>query len=204
MTQPQMQVQGAPVLPPLTLPRGEAEALRAAYEAAEVILEYGSGGSTMLAAAMTGKTLFSVESDLTWHRHMADLFRAVPPAAQVILHHADIGPTRDWGYPEDSHHAARWPGYAVSVWDRPDFRHPDVVLIDGRFRAACFLTTLFRISRPVTVLWDDYKVRESYHFVEDFCPLTGMVGRMAIFSARPTVIPAERLGLILKTFLRPQ
>lgn len=204
MTQPNLQVQGSPVVPPLSLPRGEAEALREAYQSARVILEYGSGGSTMLAAGMPGKTLFSVESDHAWHRHMAGLFRTTPPVAEVILHHADIGPTRDWGYPEGAHQMARWPGYAVSVWDRSDFRHPDVVLIDGRFRAACFLTTLFRITRPVTVLWDDYRARDSYHFVEDFCPMTGMVGRMAIFSAQPTAIPAEKLGLILTTFLRPQ
>ncbi|MFT3687461.1 hypothetical protein [Paenirhodobacter sp.] len=190
--------------PPLMLPPEEAEALRMAYDEAGVILEYGSGGSTVMAAQLPGKTVFSVESDPSWHRHLADLFRAAPPAAQVVLHHADIGRTRDWGYPDGTQNAARWPGYAVSVWDRLDFRHPDVVLIDGRFRAACFLTTLFRITHPVTVLWDDYKDRDRYHFVEDFCPLTGMVGRMAIFTAQPMAIPAEKLGLILTTFLRPQ
>ena len=55
-----------PQRPVLTLPPAEAEALRAAYAIADVILEYGSGGSTALAAEMPGKTVFSVESDAAW------------------------------------------------------------------------------------------------------------------------------------------
>lgn len=43
-------VEGAPAL---SFPPAEAEAVRRAY-AAEVVLEYGSGGSTVLAAAMPG------------------------------------------------------------------------------------------------------------------------------------------------------
>lgn len=193
----------APVRPVLTLPEAEAEAVRAAYAAAEVILEYGSGGSTALAAEMPGKTVFSVESDAKWLAGMRAWFAATPPAGRVELHHAKIGPTKEWAYPKTERQFRAWPGYALSVWDRPDFLHPDVVLIDGRFRAACFLTTLFRITRPVTILWDDYAGREQYHAMEAFCPLGGMVGRMAVFSAEPTVIEPAKLGQIIATYLRP-
>lgn len=189
---------------PIAMPHDEVGALRAAYESARVILEYGAGGSTRLAATMSGKTVFAVESDPAWIAELTAGFAETPPAARVVLHHADIGPTRAWGYPADRRRIGVWPLYAVSVWDRADFEHPDVVLIDGRFRAACFLTTLFRISRPVTVLWDDYADRPGYHFVEDFCPKARNIGRMAIFEASPMAIPAEKLGLILTTFLRPQ
>jgi hypothetical protein len=191
-----------PERPVLTLPPVEAEAVRAAYAGAEVILEYGSGGSTVLAAEMPGKTVFSVESDAAWLAGMQDWFAHNPPRAQVHLHHANIGPTREWGYPGSDASFRRWPSYPVSVWDLPEFRHPDVVLIDGRFRAACFLTTLFRITRPVRVLWDDYTGRPEYHAMEAFSPRTGTIGRMAVFDARPTQIPAEKLGLILTTYLR--
>ena len=190
------------VRPHLTLPGPEAEALRLAYARARVILEYGSGGSTALAAEMPGKMVFSVESDADWLAGLGRWFEANPPAAEVILHHAHIGPTRDWGHPASEASFRRWPLYSVSVWDRPDFKHPDVVLVDGRFRAACFLTTLFRITRPVTLLWDDYADRPAYHEMESFSPRTGMVGRMAIFELTPAAIPAERLGQILTTYLR--
>ena len=48
--------------PELTLPEAEAALLRETYDRAGVILEYGSGGSTVLAAEQPGKTVPSVES----------------------------------------------------------------------------------------------------------------------------------------------
>lgn len=190
--------------PVMTLPAAEADLLRAAYAKARVILEYGSGGSTEVAARLAEKTVFSVESNVDWLAGMRAWFRAQPPLGRVELHHADIGRVGNWGYPVDAAHIRDWPRYPLSVWDRADFVAPDVVLIDGRFRPACFLAVLFRSPRPVTVLWDDYRNRPQYHFVEDYCPLTGMVGRMAIFDVVPAAVPAEKLGQILTTFLRPQ
>lgn len=189
--------------PQLTLPEAEAAAVTAAYQQASVILEYGSGGSTVLAAELPGKTVFSVESDAGWAAMMQAWFAAHPPLADLRLHHADIGPTKEWGAPRTDAGFRKWPGYPVSVWDREDFLPPDVVLIDGRFRAACFLTTLFRTPRPVTLLWDDYTTRPSYHEMESFCPLVRTHGRMAEFHLTPAAIPAERLAQILTTYLRP-
>ncbi|MDP4033725.1 MAG: hypothetical protein Q8P60_12900, partial [Pseudorhodobacter sp.] len=78
--------------PIVTLPEVEAAALAAALRKAEVVLEYGSGGSTVMAADM-GKTVFSVESDAEWLDGMRQWFDRHPPKAEVVLHHADIGPT---------------------------------------------------------------------------------------------------------------
>ena len=54
-----------PDRPTLTLPEAEAALITAAYDKAEVILEYGSGGSTVLAADL-GKKVVAVESDRDW------------------------------------------------------------------------------------------------------------------------------------------
>ncbi|PYF12971.1 hypothetical protein C8J30_101355 [Rhodobacter viridis] len=189
--------------PKLTLPEAEAAALTEAYASAEVILEYGSGGSTAMGAEMPGKRIFSVESDADWLAMMRGWFDAHPPKAQLVLHHGDIGPTKEWGAPKDTAAFRQWPSYPIGVWDRPDFVQPDLVLIDGRFRAACFLTTLFRITKPVRLLWDDYTLRPGYHLMESFCPPVRTIGRMAEFHLTPTAIPAEKLGLILTTYLRP-
>lgn len=191
-----------PQRPEISMPASERRALAAAYAAADTILEYGAGGSTALAADMPGRTVFTVESDPVWVAGMQAWFAANPPAATVHLHAADIGPTRDWGHPADEAAFRRWPGYALSVWDRRDFRHPDVVLVDGRFRVACLLTTAFRIARPVTVLFDDYAGRRHYHGVEDFLRPAEMIGRMARFDLVPQTIPAERLGWVIKFFLQ--
>ncbi|EYD73688.1 hypothetical protein [Limimaricola hongkongensis] len=189
--------------PTLTLPETEARALRAGYEGAAAILEYGAGGSTAMAAEMPGKTVFSVEGDKAFIADLRRRFDAHPPAATVHLHHGDIGPTARWGQPADeAGHWRRFHRYPSSVWDRDDFVHPDVVLVDGRFRAACFLTTLFRITRPVRLFFDDYAERPTYHEVERYGAPVAMHGRMAEFALDPTPIPAGDLTWILETFTR--
>ena len=189
--------------PFLTLPEAEAEALAAAYRAANVVLEYGSGGSTVLAADM-GKTVLSVESDAQWCARMQDWFDAHPPKGTVTLHHADIGPTKKWGMPVGAEAFRSFPGYALSIWEHAAFQHPDVVLIDGRFRPACLLTTAFRITRPVKVLFDDYALRPAYHAIEEMFRPVAMHGRMAEFALSPTPVPVDRLSWVMGWFLKPR
>ena len=192
-----------PVRPELTLPLAEAEAVRAGFAQANVILEYGSGGSTVLAAELPGKVTFSVESDAEWLAKMQAYFTAFEPVSPVHLHFGDIGPTRAWGHPKDEVAFRKWPDYPMSVWALPGFLHPDLVLIDGRFRAACFLTCLFRSSKPMTVLWDDYIDRPFYHRVEELVKPAQIIGRMARFEILPTPLPIDRLAWVIETYLRP-
>lgn len=193
--------QAQAVRPVLTLPEAEAAWLRAAYGEARTILEYGSGGSTVMAAEMPGKTVFSVESDPDWAAAMAAWFAVNPPRSTVHLHPVDVGPTKEWGMPRTDKAIRRFPDYPLSVWDRPDFAHPDTVLIDGRFRAACFLTVLFRATAPVTVYFDDYVGRAPYHRVERYVTPAEIRGRMARFDITPQPIPPRDLPLILATYL---
>ncbi len=195
----------SPTRPELTMPEAESAALSAAYADAGVILEYGSGGSTVMAAEMPGKRVFAVESDAAWAQMVRDWFEVVPPAAgtSVDVIWADIGPTGDWGYPVGSD---GWQGYArypLAVWDRPDFRQPDVVLVDGRFRTGCAMAAAFRSTRPVTVLVDDYARRKHYHRVEKYLGTPAMTGRLARFDVVPMPVPAENLLEIIKMMTRP-
>lgn len=189
--------------PLLTLPAEEAAALHAAYQAAEVILEYGTGGSTLVAGDLPGRRFFAVESAAPWLARMQVWFQDHPPKAQVMLHHGDIGKTRDWGFPVDTRTAGRWSGYPLSVWDRPDFAQPDVVLIDGRFRLPCALTVLFRSTRPVTVLIDDYLDRPGYRRIETLVGAPVMAGRMAQFMFTPQALPAAQMSWILAAYANP-
>jgi len=189
--------------PVLTLPHAEAALVRAEYSAAQTILEYGSGGTTVFAAGLSGRRVYSVEADAAWAKKMADWFNINPPQGHVILHLADIGPTKDWSHPVDNRAFAQWPGYAISVWDRPDFTHPDVVLVDGRFRLACALTTLFRITRPVTVLIDDYIDRQGYKRIETLVGPPEMIGRIARFQISPQTMPPEHMHWIIPASSSP-
>lgn len=189
--------------PELTFPPVEAAALAAQYQRSAVILEYGSGGSTLMASDMTDKRIYTVESDRVWIDKLHAWYVGHPPASMPLLHHADIGPTRNWGYPTDESTFRLWPGYAQGIWDHRDFLAPDVVLVDGRFRLACLLTVALRTKKPLTVLVDDYIDRPSYHEAEMMFGPPEMIGRMARFDLKPGMIPMDRLRLVVDSHLRP-
>lgn len=186
-----------PFRPDLTFSEKEAALIRDLYCSAEVILEYGSGGSTVLASELSDKLIFSVESDRDWAlnlQHYIDV-QALPSPA--IIYYANIGPVGAWGRPVDTRKWQRFHHYPQDIWDQPYFRHPDVVLIDGRFRAACLAITRLKITRPVTVLFDDYVDRPAYHAVERLTGKPRIVGRMAVFELMPAQLTAESLGDVM-------
>jgi hypothetical protein len=174
----------------LTLPEAEAAFLRQHYTAGRTILEYGSGGSTVL-AAKAGCHVISVESDRVWAGRLAEHLAPISDKARV--HHADIGPTGAWGVPRRVNEFGKFHSYALSVWDRPDFQDPDLVLIDGRFRASCLVAVLLRAKRPTTVLFDDYLRRRYYHGVEKLARKEEVIGRMARFTVTPGPIPPDMM-----------
>ena len=192
--------------PVLTLPDAEAAHLRAVYARAGVILEYGSGGSPVVAAEMQGKRVFSVESDQAWAEMMRGWFTQNPPAAdtEVDVIWSDIGPTKDWGFPRGSRGWKAYAQYPLKVWDMAGFVQPDVVLVDGRFRTGCAMAAALRTERPVTVLFDDYAPRKHYHRIEDFIGAPRrMIGRMAEFEVTPQGVNPAHLLTIIEMMTRP-
>lgn len=185
---------------PLTLPDEEAALVRAEYEKADVILEYGSGGSSFVALESGAKKLFTVESDRSWALTIHDCLLAAHPHADFTVQYVDIGATKAWGKPTNSESYEQYTRYPSSVWDLMQFEQPEVVLVDGRFRVACFLTTLFRTKSPVTLLFDDYTGRPFYHWIERYAQPTQIAGRMARFEIKPMSIPTDDLSIILSAY----
>lgn len=192
-----------PDAPILSFPPAEADLVRRAYAQAGAILEYGSGGSTALAAGMPGKTVLSVESDPAWACMIEAHVATIQRADRVVLRHVDIGPVRRWGAPSSRAHAPFFHLYPLAIWSDPEFRHPDVVLIDGRFRPACFAAVAMKIERKVTVLFDDYRNRPHYAGVERLARPVELVGRMARFELEPGPVQKAHLDWILASFAEP-
>jgi hypothetical protein len=191
--------------PELTMPEQEAALLRALYADASVILEYGSGGSTVMAAEMPGKTIFSVESDRDWAQMMRGWFAQNAPeqGTQVDVIWSDIGATKEWGFPAGNGSWHRYARYPLEVWSLPEFKQPDVVLVDGRFRTGCALATAFNTKKPVDLLFDDYAPRRHYHRVEPYLGKPELTGRMARFRVEPMAVPAERLLNVIEMMTKP-
>jgi len=176
----------------IMMPEQEARTLEEEYSKADCILEFGSGGSTVLASRL-GKKVFSVESDKAWADRMAK-------ETSAAIHYCDIGPTKAHGHPKDRTMQHKWPEYPISVWDRSDFVHPDLILIDGRFRVACFLVALVRIKRETLVLFDDFE-RSQYKVVKEFFkPISE--NRLSIFKIKPNKFDFSKISILSKSFFQ--
>ena len=76
-----------------------------------------------------------------------------------------------------------------------------MILIDGRFRIACFVTAYLRTTKPVIVLFDDYVDRPHYHVVERLLKPSEYVGRMARFDLQPLIeLPRGELTWLVASF----
>jgi hypothetical protein len=150
----------------------------------KVYLEYGSGGSTILASRFVAK-LVSVENDGLFANAVR---HALPPSnADIHLITPNIGMTREWGIPifkrPTTGRVARWKRYPQIPWEILGSDVPDTILIDGRMRVACVLESLLRIEGNTRLLVDDYVGRD-YSTIERFTDLIAIHGRMAVFRKR--------------------
>ncbi|HWS77418.1 MAG TPA: hypothetical protein VN205_03470, partial [Thermomonas sp.] len=179
------------VSPPLQPAMTDAEAgvLRECFSKAASLVEFGSGGSTLLAVRSPSlRRIWSVESDPAWVARL----RAEPEiagaehAGRLHLHAVDIGPVGGYGYPRDASKQHAWPRYVESVWGDPAAIETDLVLIDGRFRVACALEALSRCRPHAVVLFHDFWNRTPYHPVLAFTDWLGSCDSLAILRRKPS------------------
>ncbi len=179
----------------LTFPEAVATFVKDAYRHSNVIIEYGSGGSTFVAAAAS-KTVITVESDQKWLKELMASYEAQNLPGHIIPLWANIGQTENWGYPEDETHWKLWSQYPSTPWQYCKKHNvaPDLVLIDGRFRVASFIACCIHTQKPITLLFDDYVEREQYHSVAAFVrPKQIIDERLAVFEINPGLISAHQL-----------
>lgn len=168
-----------------------SRALEGYLAGCDTYMEYGLGGSTMLAATRC-RQIIGVETD---RRFVAALRRRLdrPGLARSTLIHADIGPVGWLGMPVDPWPSRRnirgWANHAQAPW-RAARRlgvRPQLVLIDGRFRAASATICLLELvgSADALVLIDDYADRRAYHRLEELGERIAMHGKLAVFRPRP-------------------
>eukprot|EP00435_Cladocopium_sp_Y103_P033493 s1635_g8.t1 len=163
---------------------------------ADVYFEFGTGGSTTVAAACKNlRCLKSIENSMEW----IDTVSKQPSVSAAIaegrleLVYVDIGETGEWGYPvSDSTNPSKLRNYSDQTFGTCGSRaRQRVVLVDGRYRVACFLKMLASLAAidpqealATQMLMHDYE-RTYYHVVEAFADLIEMRGRLAVFRMKP-------------------
>jgi len=155
-------------------------------------LEYGTGGTTMTANRLGVAQIIAVESDWLWMQSLrAALAEEANPGSSTHLLHIDIGPTGDWGFPRTDTGWKQYRDYSLTPWEycREHQLAPDLVLIDGRFRSACFLVSCLMAAPGTRILFDDYGDRPYYHFVERFLKPVAHHDRVAEFVVHDQLAP---------------
>ena len=98
---------------------------------------------------------------------------------RLNLDWVDVGNVGQWGYPVSYSKRKFFYNYANNFYKLD--KKPDLVLIDGRFRVFCFLTTIKNAPIGTKIVFDDYTNRPLYHVVEEFSPVLDKCGRQALF-----------------------
>jgi len=166
--------------------REKIQLLEESMDRANHYLEYGMGGSTVLAARKNLKSIVAVDSSEAWVNTVKSEIEGTTFAADIQLLHVNLGETGDWGYPTDHSHITNWPSYYSGAWNsyHDKNNYPDLIFIDGRFRVPCFLYSLLHSKPDTRILWDDYLERTSYHLVESVLQPQGIVDDMVIFNLK--------------------
>ena len=156
--------------------------------------EYGVGASTNWVLENTQSNIISVDTDKKW----IDTINISNKCSRIKLNWINLGDLGKWGRPKSYHYRDRFIDYISNVWK---FKHKaDVVLIDGRFRVACFLYSLINAKTDSIIIFDDYNNRPYYHIIEEIVPIYKICGRQAIFRV-PKLIDHTLVNNMLKKFI---
>lgn len=142
---------------------------------ARVYGEYGVGASTDWVYENTNARIVAVDTSIEWAR---SVLRGKDPL-RISIEFADCGPLGDWGRPLTYEFRDKFASYTEKIWTGGS--KPDTVLIDGRFRVCCFLTSLLRADPGTKLIFDDYNDRIHYHVVEEVLKPVEKCGRQALF-----------------------
>ncbi len=147
----------------------------------EIYGEYGVGLSTSWMTNNSKAFIIAVDSSEKW---ISSVVYELPINRRDIGY-IDLGIIGNWGRPltyNKRHFIIDYVGY---IWQNE--KSPEFVLIDGRFRIACFLYSLLKANVGTKILFDDYIYRPIYHVVEEFIKPSEIVGRQALFIVNETI-----------------
>lgn len=199
----------------LTLDPPTADWLKTFYrDLSGVILEYGSGGSSVLALKANSKNqLYSCETDSLWLSRLSTFLTEEGLSDRFHPFHCDVGPNKQWSYPDfgqEPFNHVRGTQFLMSAWKpwsmlRSQKINPDFILIDGRWRVPAFLAAVVNCQSPVKILFDDYLERKKYHVVESIQAPIRMIGRAALFEVEPAKhLAQDFLADYLRFFMEPE
>ena len=160
-----------------TLFDGDDSLFKDVLKTSKIFGEYGCGSSTEWVLKNTNANILSVDSSRNWVDKISSGNAAYNK--RIKLKHIDLGAVENWGRPISYEKSYNFINYFNWIWNQDIL--PDTVLIDGRFRVCCFLTSLKYANENTKIIFDDYNNRPYYHVVEKFVKKEQTFGRQALF-----------------------
>lgn len=167
---------GAPNQSATALFDGDDRMFKSLFDECRTYGEYGCGASTAWVLKNSPARVLAVDTSADWIERIRNW---VGPDPRLDLHWVDVGPVLNWGRPASYEKRRNFSDYTDWIWRRG--ASPDIVLVDGRFRVCCFLTSLKHARPGAKIVFDDYCDRPYYHVVEEFLAPSQTCGRQALF-----------------------
>ena len=181
----------------------QTKRLKELLSKSESYLEYGCGGSTLLAAKLGVAKIYSVESDSQWSKDISQKIKSIDTISDIKINYIDIGPVDEWGTPIDSSKYKDYWRYSMSPYDDHHKDRFDLILIDGRFRLACFFSALLYTPYHSIILIDDYMKRRKYlNIMEDYVSPYRITDELAEFRVSDAMMFDTKI--FTKQYLRYQ
>ncbi len=156
--------------------------------------EYGVGDSTIWVLENTKSIIVSVDTDEKWINKV----NIAKYKDRININWVNLGELENWGRPRTYKYRKHFFDYISNVWK---FNlKADVILIDGRFRVACFLYSLLNAKHNSIIIFDDYTNRPKYHVVEEVLQVYEKCGRQAFFIV-PKVYNKKLTQELLNNFI---
>ena len=161
---------------------GDDFLFKKSLEGIKIYGEYGCGLSSKWMLRNTNCKVISVDSSKEWVEKIRTENKKY--WSRLTINHIDLGKVRRWGFPLSYVKASNFQDYTDYIWKQSE--SPTLVLVDGRFRVCCFLTSLKFAEAGTKIIFDDYVNSPHYHFIEKYVSRIDESGRQCLF-----IVPAK-------------
>tara|TARA_A100001035_G_C27621053_1_gene425438 strand:- start:97 stop:735 length:639 start_codon:yes stop_codon:yes gene_type:complete len=161
---------------------GDDFLFKKSLEGIRIYGEYGCGLSSKWMLKNTNCKVISVDSSKEWVKKIKTENKKY--LSKLTINHIDLGEVRRWGFPLSYVKSNNFQDYTDYIWKQSVT--PTFVLVDGRFRVCCFLTSLKFAEEGTKIIFDDYVNSPHYHFIEKYVSRINECGRQCLF-----IVPAK-------------
>ncbi|MEI0844742.1 hypothetical protein R4M06_12415 [Brachyspira pilosicoli] len=176
---------------PLYMSNDEKELFIKYIKNSKNYIEFGSGGSTFIVSKMTNANIISIEGDPNWIEYMRNnntIFEA-EQTSRLKFYYIDIGKVGYWSRPIDNSAEELYPNYSKYVFtklNKDEINDIDTILIDGRFRVACALNSIF-YCRNAKIIIHDFFNREYYNILLNYLDIIEKVDTLGVFKIKKDI-----------------